>query len=81
MVVALADGCNGTEGNEVYSVIKLLEITHNTTLDYPKKICNSNGMYGCDAQARANEWIQFFIDNNLLKERHEEPVSFHHNRS
>jgi hypothetical protein len=42
-------------------------LTNKTTLGYPKKICNSNGIYGCDSQDRANYWMQFLVDNKLLK--------------
>jgi hypothetical protein len=78
VVVAFAGGGGGKRDNEVYAIIKILELTHKTTLGYPKKLCNSNGIYGCDSQDRANEWIQFLITNKLLKEQHSEPVSFHY---
>jgi hypothetical protein len=78
VVVAFAGGGGGKRDNEVYAVIKILELTHKTTLGYPKKLCNSNGIYGCDSQDRANEWMQFLIMNKLLKEEHSEPVSFHY---
>ncbi|MDJ1485039.1 hypothetical protein QNI16_31365 [Cytophagaceae bacterium YF14B1] len=78
VVVAFVGGGGGKRDNEVYSLIKILELTHKTTLGYPKKLCNSNGIYGCDSQDRANEWIQFLVTRNLLKEQHNEPVSFHY---
>jgi hypothetical protein len=78
VVVAFVGGGGGKQDNEVYSIIKLLELTNKTTLGYPKKICNSNGIYGCDSQDRANYWMQFLVDNKLLKEEHNEPVSFHY---
>jgi len=62
----------------VYAVIKLLELTHKTTLGYPKKLCNSAGIYGCDVLDRANEWRQYLEDKGLLKEKHDEPVSFNY---
>lgn len=78
VVVAFAGGGGGKRNNEVYAIIKILELTHKTTLGYPKKLCNSNGIYGCDSQDRANEWMQFLITNKLLKEQPNEPVSFHY---
>lgn len=78
VVVAFVGGGGGKQDNEVYSIIKLLELTHKTTLGYPKKICNSNGIYGCDSQDRANYWMQYLVDKKLLKEAHNEPVSFHY---
>jgi len=78
VVVAFVGGGGGKKDNEVYSIVKLLELTHKTTLGYPKKICNSNGIYGCDSQDRANYWMQYLVDNKLLKQGHKEPVSFHH---
>jgi hypothetical protein len=76
VVVAFVGGGGGKRDNEVYALIKLLEIKHKTTLGYPKKVCNSNGTYACYSDDRASEWMQFFIDNNLLKLKHNEPISF-----
>lgn len=78
VVVAFVGGGGGRHDNEVYTVIKMLELTHQTTLGYPRKICNSNGIYGCDSQDRANYWMQFLIDKKLLKKEHKVPVSFHY---
>jgi hypothetical protein len=64
----------------VYAIVKLLELTHNTTLGYSQKFSNSRGVYSCDADDRANEWMQYLVDNKLLKERHDEPVSFRYKR-
>lgn len=79
VVVAFVGGGGGSNDNEVYAIIKVLELTHKTTLAYPKKLCNSNGIYGCDSQDRAKEWMQFLVTKRLLKENHNEPVSFHYN--
>jgi hypothetical protein len=76
-VVAFVGGGGGTADREVYSLIKLLELTFNTTLGFPHKLCNSNGMYGCDSDDRIIEWTKYFEDNKLLKEKHDEPISFH----
>jgi hypothetical protein len=78
IVTAFVGGGGGKRDNEVYSVIKLLELTFNTTLGFPKKLCNSDNTYGCNSTARAKAWINYFIENNLLKEPHNEPVSFNY---
>jgi hypothetical protein len=78
VVTAFVGGGGGKQGNEVYSIIKLLELTHHTTLGYPKKLCNSNDLYACYADDRANHWMQFLIDKKLLKASHSEPVSFNY---
>lgn len=76
-VVAFAGGGGSIQDNEVYSLIKLLELTHGTTLGYPHKLCNSRAMYACSSDDRAKEWMQYIVDNNLLKAEHDEPVSYH----
>jgi hypothetical protein len=77
VVIAFVGGGGGAEDNEVYAIIKILELTHKTTLGYPKKDCNSHGIYGCDSQDKANEWMQYLLDNKLVKEDYENVVSFH----
>lgn len=62
--------------NEVYALIKLLEITFKTPLGFPRKLCNSDNMWACDASERANAWMMYLKNNNLLKKEHNEPVSF-----
>lgn len=78
VVAAFPGGGGGRLDNEVYAIIKLLELTHKTTLGYPKKLCNSKGVYGCDSQDRANYWMQYLAEKKLLKGVHNEPVSFHY---
>lgn len=78
VVVAFVGGGGGALNNEVYALVKLLELTFNTTLGFPNKLCNSNNMYGCYADARANAWMTYLQENNLLKEPHNEPISFHY---
>lgn len=78
VVIAFVGGGGSRQDNEVYAVIKLLELTHKTTLGYPEKLCNSNGIYGCDSQDRANYWMQYLKENKLLKLTHNEPISFHY---
>jgi len=65
VVVAFVGGGGGKQDNEVYSLVKLLELTFNTTLGFPKKLCNSNNMYGCDSSKRAKLWRKYLTENNL----------------
>jgi len=76
VVVAFVGGGGGRQDNEVYSLVKLLELTFNTTLGFPKKLCNSNNVYGCYSDKRAKAWRNYLIDNDLLKKQHNEPISF-----
>ncbi len=78
IVAAFVGGGGGKRDNEVYSLIKLLEINYKTTLGYPKKLCNSTGSYACYSEDRASDWMQFMKDKNLLKFKHNEPVSFNY---
>jgi len=76
VVTAFVGGGNSKKDNEVYSLVKLLELTFDTTLGFPKKLCSSNNMYACYSDKRAKAWRNYFIDNNLLKKQHNEPISF-----
>ena len=73
---AFVGGGNYRKDNEVYPLIKLLELTFNTRHGFPKKLCNSNNIYGCSSDLRAKAWMQYLIDNQLLKQKHNEPISF-----
>lgn len=73
---ALAGGGGSTKDNGVYSIIKILELTFNTTLGYPNKLCCSDNMYACNSRGRAMEWMNYLEINNHLKKEHKEPVSF-----
>lgn len=64
------------EDNEVYSVIRLLELTFNTYFGFPKKLSYQNIEYGCDIRKRSFIWLQFLENKNLLKREHSEPISF-----
>lgn len=78
VVIAFVGGGGGRYDNEVYAIIKLLELTHRTTLGYPEKLCNSKGIYGCDSQDRANYWMQYLTEKKLLQLTHNEPISYHY---
>lgn len=77
VVVAFVGGGGGKRNNQVYSLIKLLELTFETQLGYPKKLCNSNGA-ACSSDDRAWEWMVYLKENKLLEKTHDEPVSFIH---
>lgn len=68
--------CN--RNNEVYSIIKLLELTFKTNLGFPNKLCNSNNSFECNARQRVFAWLQFLEKRNLLKREHTEPISFNY---
>lgn len=73
---ALAGGGGSTKDNGVYSIIKILELTFETTLGYPNKLCCSDNMYACNSRGRAGEWMNYLEISNHLKKEHNEPVSF-----
>lgn len=62
--------------NEVFSIIKLLELTHNTALGY----CSHCATVDCRClpQKRANAWMRYLSGKGLLKKEHSSVVSFHH---
>lgn len=64
--------------NQVYSLIKLLELTFQTTLGFSKKFCDSYNMDYCDASERAKAWMKYLTDHKSLKQKHDEPVSFNY---
>lgn len=78
VVTAFVGGGGGKQDNEVYSLIKLLELTFRTTLGFPRKLCNSNNMYACYADDRATAWMNYLTDKKLLMYKHDEPVSFNY---
>jgi hypothetical protein len=78
VVVAFVGGGGGKKDNEVYSLIKLLELTFKTTLGYPNKLCNSNNIYVCYSNERAKAWMTFLTEKRLLKQKHDEPISFNY---
>ena len=76
ITTAFVGGGGSTKDNGVYSIIKILELTFNTTLGYPEKLCRSNNTFGCTSRSRAIEWMKYLEENKLLKLKHSEPVSF-----
>jgi len=65
-----------TTYQEVYSLIKLLEITFKNNLGFNSKLCSSGGFHYCDLRERSKAWLQFMDNKNLLKLNHTEPPSF-----
>jgi len=78
VVNAFVGGGGGTEDNEVYLVIKLLELKFKTTLGFPDKLCNSGNNWACNSARRAREWRAYLKDKGLLKLQHTVPVSFNY---
>lgn len=78
VVTAFVGGGGGDQDNEAYAIIKLLELTFGTTLGYPDKFCSSNNIYSCSADDRAEAWTAYLRNKKLLKQKHDEPISFHH---
>lgn len=64
--------------NEVYSIIKILELTFKTNLGFPDKLCNSQNSYNCYARQRVIAWLQFLENKDLLSKEHAEPISFNY---
>jgi hypothetical protein len=76
-VTAFVGGGGGwVMDNEVYAVIKLLELQFNTTLGFPNKLCNSANSNGCNSFERASQWMAYLKEKHLLKRLHDEPVSY-----
>lgn len=77
VITAFVGGGGGWKlDNEVYAVIKLLELKFETHLGYPGKLCNSGNSNGCHASGRAKEWMAYLKAKGLLKTKHSEPYSF-----
>ena len=67
IVDALSGGGGGHRETGVYLLIKLLEFKFKTTLGFPKKLCNGEGIYGCSSDDRAREWINYLLTKKLAK--------------
>ncbi|RZJ72126.1 hypothetical protein [Flavobacterium sp.] len=65
-----------TKTSAVYMIVKLLEIKFATTLGYPKKLCNSSGIYGCSIRERSGDWRHFLEEKGLVSKSFQTPVSF-----
>lgn len=75
-VTAFVGGGGGRREKECYPIIKLLEIKFETTLGFPKRLCNSFGSYGCSADDRAMAWIDFLVDKKLITNYGQDAPSF-----
>ncbi|HUM52946.1 MAG TPA: hypothetical protein PK431_14075 [Chitinophagales bacterium] len=52
----------------IYSIIKLLELHFNTTLDFYDKRCNSCTYY-CGSTDRAYIWMKYLVEKKLIKNK------------
>jgi hypothetical protein len=66
IIDAFVGGGGGKNDDGVYLTIKLLEIKFKTTLGFPKKRCNWQGMWGCDCTDRARAWRKFLTEKKLV---------------
>ena len=61
----------GTGGQKrdqyVYGVIKVLELTYNTTLDFHEKLNENQTFYTFTATKRAKAWRDYLMQNGLIK--------------
>jgi hypothetical protein len=60
-----ARGASGIETNHVYAIIKVLELEFETSLGYPKKLCNSDS-YSCSCYGRAYSWMSYLEQYGLV---------------
>ncbi len=51
----------------VYGVIKVLELTYNTTLGFHEKLNENQSFYTFSASKRANAWMDYLKQNGLIK--------------
>ena len=79
IVDAFVGGGGSRREDGVYLLIKLLELKFHTTLGFPKKRCNSQGLYGCDCTDRAKYWMQYLEKKGLVKVDRDQPVSISYN--
>jgi len=79
VVDAFVGGGGSRREDGIYLLIKLLELRFHTTLGFPRKLCNSMGIYGCDCTDRAKYWMRFLVDKGLVTPDSNEPVSISHN--
>ncbi|HTE30374.1 MAG TPA: hypothetical protein VK666_08370, partial [Chryseolinea sp.] len=66
VVDAFVGGGGGRRDDGIYPLIKLLEIRFGTTLGYPEKLCESQGVYSCGTGERALAWMKFLQDKRLV---------------
>lgn len=74
---AFVGGGGSTHDNGIYAVIKLLEITFDTSLGFSNKYCSSNNMYSCTSDEKVRTWMKYLQEKQLLIKKHDEPISFH----
>jgi len=75
VVDAFVGGGGGRRDNNVYQVIKLLELQFETTLGFTNKLCSWQGIWGCDCTDRAKYWMNYLLEKKLVSPPTAEPVS------
>jgi hypothetical protein len=79
VVDAFVGGGGGRRDDNVYGVIKLLELNFHTTLGFLPKLCSSQGTWGCDCSERAMHWMHYLEEKKLVKPDRSEPRSISNN--
>jgi hypothetical protein len=69
-------GGGGKYDDNIYLVVKMLELKFNTTLGFPKKLCKSQTMNACYCDDRAIAWMHYLEEKKLVTPDKAEPVSF-----
>ncbi|MBX7045926.1 MAG: hypothetical protein K1X86_08810 [Ignavibacteria bacterium] len=59
------------------TLVKYLELHFNTTLGFPRKICNSGSSYRCSFGERIEEWMLYLKEKKLISYDDNEPQSFY----
>lgn len=60
-------GGGGTRDKHIFAVIKLLELHFSTRLKEPQKFNDILNSTGWGTKERTNKWINFFIENQIIK--------------
>lgn len=75
VVDAFVGGGGGRRDNNVYQVIKLLELEFGTTLGFVNKLCSWQGTWGCNCSKRARYWMNYLKEKKLVLTDNTEPSS------
>jgi hypothetical protein len=69
-------GGGGKNDDNIYLVIKMLELKFKTTLGFPKKLCKSMAMNACYCDDRVTAWLHYLEEKKLVSPDKTEPGSF-----
>jgi hypothetical protein len=75
VVDGFVGGGGGRRDDNVYPVIRILELIHETRLGFPSRKCSWQGIWYCDCTDRAIYWRKYLEENKLVRPDPEEPVS------